>query len=51
MRDIGGRDLQGGRLKRWWMAFDRLQTLGKEKFQKIVNELMRGTPSSYALPG
>ena len=26
------------------MAFDRLQTLGKDKFQKIVNELMRGTP-------
>ncbi len=27
------------------MAFDRLQKLGKEKFQKIVNELARGTPA------
>jgi hypothetical protein len=26
------------------MAFTRLQSLGKEKFAKIVNELMRGTP-------
>jgi hypothetical protein len=26
------------------MAFNRLQNLGKEKFAKIVNELMRGTP-------
>ena len=26
------------------MAFERLQKLGKEKFQKIVNELARGTP-------
>ena len=27
------------------MAFDRLQKLGKEKFQKILNELARGTPA------
>ncbi len=27
------------------MAFDRLQALGEEKFKKIVNELMRGTPA------
>jgi len=27
------------------MAFDRLQKLGKEKFQKVVNELARGTPA------
>ncbi len=26
------------------MKFERLQRLGNEKFQKIVNELMRGTP-------
>jgi hypothetical protein len=27
------------------MAFDRLQRLGPEKLQRIVNELMRGTPA------
>jgi hypothetical protein len=27
------------------MAFDRLQKLGDEKLQRIVNELMRGTPA------
>jgi hypothetical protein len=27
------------------MVFDRLQKLGENKFQKIVNELMRGTPA------
>src|SRR5690348_7153728 len=27
------------------MAFGRLQKLGKEKFQRILNELARGTPA------
>ena len=27
------------------MPFERLQRLGKDKFQKIVNELLRGTPA------
>ena len=27
------------------MQFDRLNKLGPEKLQKIVNELMRGTPT------
>jgi hypothetical protein len=27
------------------MAFDRLQKLGKEKFQRILNELARGAPA------
>jgi hypothetical protein len=27
------------------MAFERLQELGEEKFRKIVNELMQGTPA------
>jgi hypothetical protein len=26
------------------MLFDRLQRLGKETFQKVVNELLRGAP-------
>jgi len=27
------------------MAFERFQRLGPEKFQRIINELMRGTPA------
>jgi len=32
-------------VKRQGIAFRRLQNLGKEKFQKILNELARGTPA------
>ena len=31
------------------MAFDRLQKLGEAKFQRIVNELMRGTSAQHPL--
>jgi hypothetical protein len=31
--------------RRGKMAFERLQSLGQEKFQRIVNELMRATPA------
>jgi hypothetical protein len=32
-------------VKRQGIAFRRLQNLGKEKFQKLLNELARGTPA------